>query len=377
MGDALTAALYPGEKLETILGWPTVYRFFASDDSKPLLVFVPGAAHNARIAYGVHTGGFQGDFLASWLVLKGYPFLALSYPLESAGEKNLMPPTAPGFRIHDWGRQAAETTKRIVNEHNLSGNVILLGWSMGGKILEPFTAAAKDLGLTVKLFISLAATPGIYGLRGTPPPVERTEAGYATYSGILDRMLHSLHEQNLSSANPSVSVIPDDMYLSDYFGHTPIGLTSWGFRYSEHDDGEGNFVADEWEAIEDSRADNFGELPFITAIHGFSPLDIRHVVADKATWGLMLTYKLLADIGRSDLDLEGGYLMMDDNWTKLIGLVHSAPSRMTSCVHGNHFFFLGERGAKETADVIDSQIQYAEDFKAEFTELLGRLKRTR
>lgn len=364
--------IYDGEKLEIISGSPTLYKYFPADPSNPLLVFVPGAVHNARISYGCHNGASPENFLSTWIKAKRYPFLALSYPTESLGDGELMPPTSPGFRVTDWGRQAAEITQRIVLEHNLPGRIVLLGWSMGGKILEPFTTAAKGLNLSVELFISLASTPGIYGLRGKVPLMEQTKAGYVAYKGIIDRMVRTIHEQSLSGSS-SGDIIPDDVYLRDYLGYTPVGLTSWGFRFS-YQNGVASLIKDEWEVVEDSRADNFGNLPFMTAIYGSSPEDLRHTVADKATWGLMLTYKLLADIERYKAEAGPGQLVNDDNWIKLLALVHSAPDEMSNIIDGTHLFFLGDRGARTTADLIELHIRRAKNFQDKFLSLLHRLK---
>src|SRR3979411_840362 len=45
----------------------------------PLVVFLPGAAHVGRVAYG-HNGARPEDFLDFWLAQVGYGLLALSYP---------------------------------------------------------------------------------------------------------------------------------------------------------------------------------------------------------------------------------------------------------------------------------------------------------
>jgi hypothetical protein len=359
MSQDKQGALYAGEQLRNILGWPTLFNFLPAISSKPLVVFIPGGAHNARVVYGGHPGYRKEDFLAYWLNQMGFGVLALSYPVESTPE--IIPAVAPGFRIQDWGKQAAKTTKRVVEDYRLSGHVILLAWSMGGKILEPFTTAATNYGLSVDLFISLAATPGLQGLRGRTPQIARTAANYATYVGMFEAYLAQLHEQN--DLNGSRDIIDDDIYLHDYFGHTPICLTAWGLKYSD----QGDFIEDKWDAPEDSRADNFGQFPIMAAIHGTSLLDIRHVLADKATWGLMLTYKLLADVKQAGL---ATFNEEPQRLHRLIDLVHSAPEQMTIPVDGNHFFFVGEKGARETADAIGSLMQRAEVFEATFKALL-------
>lgn len=324
------------------------------------MVFIPGAAHNARIVYGGHSRSRKEDFLACWLNRLGLGLLALSYPLENTPA--IMPAVAPGYRIEDWGRQAAETTKKVVDEHHLLGKVILLSWSMGGKILEPFCTAAKGHGLSVELFISLAATPGLHGLRPFPPQVTRSPAGYSICGGMQKSFIAQIAEQR--ALNESASIISDELYLRDYFGHTPIGLTGWGFKYN----GPGPLVEDKWGAVEDSHADNFAALPLIATIYGTSPMDLRHVLADKATWGLMLTYKLLEDVSRShSATIKGD----PTRWKKIMDIVHSAPDKMSASVEGNHFFFVGKQGARETADAIMNLIEKSKAFVEEFSALLA------
>jgi hypothetical protein len=51
-----------------------------------------------------------------------------------------------------------------IRNYGLAKEVVLVVWSMGGRLLEPFSMRAASLGIQVKLAISLAATPGIFGL---------------------------------------------------------------------------------------------------------------------------------------------------------------------------------------------------------------------
>ena len=68
---AIAQQLYEDEQSVELAGFPAVTYFRAGDAAKPLIVFVPGAHHAARIAYGGHKGGRSEDFLAHWLKEKG------------------------------------------------------------------------------------------------------------------------------------------------------------------------------------------------------------------------------------------------------------------------------------------------------------------
>ena len=116
------ALLYEGERLESVAGITTLFKYLPSTleaevkgKQKPLIVFIPGAAHLARIAYGGHSGYRPEDFLAYWLNKEGFDVLAVSYPLET--QPAIVPPEYPDFRIPTWGEQAAKTARLIVDEH--------------------------------------------------------------------------------------------------------------------------------------------------------------------------------------------------------------------------------------------------------------------
>lgn len=63
---ALNQSLYPNEKLLTVNGFQSLVYFKKGDKNKPLIIFVPGNAHLARIGYG-YSESEPKDFLAYWL----------------------------------------------------------------------------------------------------------------------------------------------------------------------------------------------------------------------------------------------------------------------------------------------------------------------
>lgn len=304
-------------------------------------MFIPGAAHLARVAYGGHDGHRPWDFLSYWLNHAGHDFLGISYPLETTPP--IVEPSFPSFSIPQWGQTAAEMTQRVARENRLGCDVILLGWSMGGKVLKPFMRSAVQLGLEVKLFISLAATPGgITGLRAYPAQVRPSETGYAQTPGMVQSFVRQLHDQE--SLNDSTTIIDPDTYSREYLGNTPVRLTTWGLTYESRD----GFISDEWEGIRDGgpQTEDYQIYPWIGIIHPTSTSDFRHTLADPAVWGMALTNKLVSGIpfGRFSSDSEG--------WDRLKELINSAPGQMTKSVEGGHLFFVGAKGAKKTTDAI-------------------------
>lgn len=352
--------LYAGEQLDLVAGFPTLYTFFPADPRKPLIVFIPGNGHNARISYGGHQGYSQKDFLAYWLNRHGHGLLAISYPLES--EPEIMPPTAPHFRIRDWGRQAAEVTQKVIERHKLCSQVVLAVWSMAGKIIIPYAVVAKSLGIDVTLFVSLAATPGIHGTRPPPQGIDNTAAGYATAPSMFSSFLRQMEEQSKRSAKGE-SIIPDDIYIREYCGFAPVSLAAWKHRYDRDTQ---SFIQDDWTSTEDAAVDQVQHCPMIVALTGTSPLDARHVITDQATWSFMLTRKLMHMIDARD----PRKIAEIGNWDKLIDMVHSVPAHISYSIPGNHFFFLGEIGARKTAEVIVKHLEKAQRFRREFEELL-------
>ncbi|EED18667.1 thioesterase domain protein [Talaromyces stipitatus ATCC 10500] len=344
--------LYAGEQLEQAAGFPTLYNYFPADPEKQLIVFIPGSGHNARVAYGAHRGYQQKDFLAYWLNSHGHGLLAISYPIESDPE--LIPATAPHFRIRDWGKQAAEVTHKIIEQHGLFKEVVLVAWSMGGRIVVPYCAHAHSLGIDVALFASLAATPGVHGSR--PPPAEMSSTTAGSFALQVE-------EQN-QKFNNGRAIFSEGVYPREYCGYTPVSLTGWGYRY---DNESRKLVVDRWISTEDAAVDQFEHWPMLVALTGTSSLDARHVITDQATWSYMLTRKLMHMIEAHDVKK----IAENGNWGKLIEMVHSLPSQISYSIPGNHFFFVGEPGARTTAAFIVEHLEKAKKFKQEFQALLN------
>jgi len=252
----------------------------------------------------------------------------------------------------------------VIGEENLSKHVVYLAWSLSGKTMEPFTKEARNLGLTVDLCVSLAATPALTVLRGSLPHFERTEVGYSTSPKVFSHFMDHIREQN--SLNDGRAIIDEKSYTSDYLGGTPDGLRAWGLRY---DPTTKSFVEDQTAA----GRPEFGALPVIACISGTSPLDLRHAIADKATWGFMLTYKLLADINGLSRSVSASSSLDTAVWQQLLSLVHSAPELLSVSVPGNHFFFVGESGARVTAETVVGMIRKAKALQAEMSGLLNKL----
>jgi hypothetical protein len=381
--------LYEGERLEEIAGYPTLYRYLPAsrradagsgahaDGRRPLMVFIPGAAHLARIAYGGHAGYNARDFLATWLNEAGYDVLGISYPLEMYDARaEVMPPHFPDFGIPAWGEQAARTTRKVMDEHGLGNEVVVLGWSMGGRILKPFVTFAQTCGLDIKLFVAIAGTPaGIMGVRAVTPKIHRTAAGYGACAVFEKSFVQQIRETQEREGLGKPAIFESDVFFREYFGHTPVRLGSWGLTYCEADDeriDSSGFVADEWDSLRDGgpSGQDYNIYPFVGAIRPTSASDVRHVLTDSATWGLILTLKLTADLTK----VLSSRTPENEDYHRLLNLVYSAPTEMIETVTGNHFFFIGETGARRTANAIVQLLSKMEKIQKEMAVLLARLK---
>ncbi|KAJ5375905.1 hypothetical protein N7509_012791 [Penicillium cosmopolitanum] len=358
--------LYPGETLETIGGFPTIchYQSPTAEDtnSRPLIVCIPGGVHLARIFYGGHHKYRKEDFLTHWLNKAGFGVLSLSYPLDT--NPPVMPATGSEFRIADWGRQAALSAQSCIDRHSLpTRSVVLVSWSMGGRMIVQFNIACKKLGLDVQQYISLAATPGISGIRSLQD-MTCSAAGYFDIASRIGAFCKQLDA--VDKANNERSIIPREIYLREYVGGTPINLIGLRLKY----DGQGSFVQDEVTHEEDSRVFDIENTPYPSALYPTSSLDSGHSLTDKATWGFLLTYKLESMFEKKHLkDIEG-----TQKWDKLRALFHEAPSRMSREISGNHFFFVGENGARETADKIGALLAEGVTLQSELTSILSSAK---
>ncbi|KAF8206438.1 thioesterase domain protein [Mycena galopus ATCC 62051] len=363
----VTGSLFAGEIVDTVAGHPCLYKYSPStsqSQDRPLVVFIPGGFHLARVFYGGHEGSRKEDFLAHWLNGAGFDVLAISYPLETQPEL-IMPAVCPGFRIGDWGRQAAEVTKRVVEAHQLPGKqIVLAAWSMGGRVVVPFTKAAEALGLRVELFVALAATPGLAGvLRGDiGSMVHCSKAGYAASPAFTKGFYAHVRAQGALNHK---EIIPEATYVREYYGNTPISLLGYTLK---HDREGGRFVDDGGLSIGDSEGSEFARFPWIATVCPDSEDDTRHALADKAAWGFIFTMKLAGMV--EDAKSKGGPL--GDSWERVAALVAAIPERLATRIEGNHFFFVGEQGARETAKAIASHWETLQILRSEVMSLLER-----
>ena len=167
--------------------------------------------------------------------------------------------------------------------------------------------------------------------------------------------------------------LDDNVYVREYLGNVPVYLTAGGFRVKNdnNDDSKEAPVPDEWEGFRDAGPTNedLRGYPFIGIVRPTSPSDLLHTLTDAATWGMVLTHKLVADIQASP---NKGYQDHPEVWQQLSQLVYAAPEQMTVSIPGNHFFFVGEKGARETAQATTRLMERMENIQSQMDGLLQK-----
>lgn len=82
---------------------------------------------------------------------------------------------------------------------------------------------------------------------------------------------------------------------------------------------------------------------------------------DPASWNYLraeMVYKQY--LSQQDLTA-----LSPEKWNALTTLIHSLPAQLTMTVHGNHFFFVGEKGARETVEDVEVLIGRVNEIKSQ------------
>ncbi len=349
--------LYPGEEAVEAAGFPAIAYFAAGEPTQPLVVFVPGAHHAARVAYGGHEGHDPQDFLATHLVERGYNLLAVSYPIDL--EDGGLETVHPEFMIRDWGAQVVELAGRTLDEHDLDGPVIVAGWSMAGKSAQAIQASADAAELDLSFFASLAATPALPGLIAVTREYPMLESGYADRRDDFEGWYRQMAAMGEAQGS---QIVPEDVFRTQYQGDIPINLQGYGQQYRD-----GAYEMDRLAAMADANPFAFDAFPLVGIIVPTLSADARHALTDTAAWGIYNANTLYKRYAGS-VDLAG---LSEENWTGLVDLAEGLDDRLSTRVEGNHFFFMGEPGAAATAEAIAQLDEEVRAVKQDAGELLG------
>jgi hypothetical protein len=331
--------MYPGESIIEVGGYPALVRFEPGRAGSSLVVFITGGGVLARIAYG-HPGGRACDFLAYWLHQEGFASLALSYPMGNA----VFDRAYPDFSVVDWGEQSAEIIALHVKAHELPRRVIVMGWSMAGRIVEPITAALHQRDIEVELFVAMAAATPLPNLLPALSAMRPAASGLASVAGAYaEVLLANLQEQSRDAGH----VILDPVIFSTQFmGDYPVRLSASAMRYNN-----GTFIPDPLGDQHQTGAWRYSALPPLALMTHEAKLDARHALMDRATWGFYITQSLSE--ARVFAQATSPSVLAPAKWTRINDLIHAAPARLTMIMPGNHMFFVGEKGARSTVAALE------------------------
>lgn len=359
MAEEASAPLFPGEVAVEAAGRPAITKFVKGDPDKALIVFIPGSNHLARIAYGGHPGGRAEDFLAYWVQKNGYNFLGISYPLDV--KSGVFPKPQPDFTVRDWGRQAMELARRTVDENQLKGRVIVVGWSMGGKIAQSAYAAAKEQKLDFDFYLSFAATPAIPGVVNPDRTFEMLPSGYASRRKDQSNWFSQVQTDSKIAGH---EIIPQEIYYNDYIGDGSINVEGYKLRYRD-----GTFAGDLMEGTQDNGAFALEDFPLVAMVLNDSPEDARHNVTDLANWSFYNANTIFNRYIAGNKVKPGA--LPPEKWRGVIELTRTSPELLSVSVPGNHFFFLGEAGARQTAQAIVTLEQKVHAFRDNLSGMIG------
>lgn len=351
---------FPGEALTNHRAVAAMSYFRAGSPDRPLVVFLPGGGHLARIAYG-HPAAEPRDFLDFWLERKGCGLLGLSYPTDHAAIRS----ARSDLTIREWAGWVASSIAKALDAAPAS-HVIVAMWSMAGRSVRAVNKAIIDNGPVRSFFISLAATPPLPGLiplmEGGEP---LTEDGWWA---LMPRAGHSKHifvegfEAALADqsdiARRDILSVAD--YHANYLCNTPIMLRGTAQRIID-----GRVMWSEEEAIDDMGATQFGTFPLTAAIVPTHFSDAMHVLGDRTAWTHFNIQRLIHDVsGRSDFGSQ------KQQWRDIRALADRLHGQLSADIAGGHFFFLGETGARETVRLILSLSVALQNVMAEIAAIL-------
>lgn len=338
-----TTAMYPGESMLAVAGYPALVKFSKGDATKPLVIFIPGNNSLGRISYG-YPGGNPKDFLAYWLNQAGYSFLSISYPMDNPVYPN--PKNYAQLSVADYAKQVAAITQYYVNTYHLANKIIVLMWSGGGRAAVNINQEMKKSNLNLDFGVSLAATPPLGGVSGINHPSIAKKFPMDA-DGYLDDVLYKNLLQQISVENKlnGKIIIPENIYHSQFVGNSPVQFYNPFIKY----DGK-QLVVDESGMKANQYYQNYAEYPIVTSIVGDNQIDSLHSILGVSAWNFINQQSLYL----RNLNLQYTNLSASQ-WQNLQATMSSIPSEFTRFVTGSHFFFIGEKGAKATVKALQSE----------------------
>ena len=317
-------------------------------DQAPLVVFLPGAIHSARIGYG-HDGCAPTDFLGHWITEAGHPFMAISYPVQ---------PRDRIFRTLDADlglRTVVEAAGEVIADHvasaGLPGEVIVVAWSALGNAAPGLNRALARRGVHLSTFVALASTPPLPNLiLGSLDAAEGLLGAAEAFDsdGLLRhaalRSDDFLAEIEIINATAGRSVLSLDDYRDHYLGDMALHV----FPGLEARRVDGRLQVDHAAPLAESIGAQWADYPICASIGPTSPTDARHVITDRANWAMVtanvLQWAHVAPAAPRELAPRA--------WERVRRVCDWFGSELHRTLPGGHFLFVGESGARATAEAV-------------------------
>ena len=347
----LKKAPFETEHLVETSTCPVLIHARIGDSRKTPIVFLPGGGHLGRVAYG-HPGSDAEDFLDHWLARCGRGLIAVSYPNDLLFED-----PRPDLASQDWARAVAEA---VCTQIGAGSRIVLAGWSMGGKLVPTATAELRRVGIETACFVALAAMPPIPGLanlrRGGETLTEKGlwdldveiadgERRVAMWRNELSQILSAKGGQPISTGE----------YLEHYLCNPPINLRGEIERY-----GHGAVVQAAGEMLRDLDPFAYANYPLCACIAPTDAADARHALTSASLWTGFSAQSLYCRLQRETGGSDRLRNAQSKEWLALRALFSKLHDRLSGEVPGGHFFFIGQDGARQTADQIDALAQTAD-----------------
>jgi pimeloyl-ACP methyl ester carboxylesterase len=353
-------ALFADERIETGAGFPALAMFRRGASDKPLALCIPGGGHLARIYYG-HPQARREDFLLAHLVKSGFSTLALSYPTSHPALKTPI----PGMTIRQWAESSAAIAASYLAREKLPARVIVVGWSLGGRIARDIALAFRALKIELELFVGLSAAPPMPGFGSLQrSALVLTREGLRDDSSAQSPIFRSREAALavIDRINGRV-VIEREAYARSYVADSPINFRGEAERYSER-----GLIQDIATAIDDQGTFDFASYPLCGVIAAGGQPDARHAVTSAAAWGMLNTQALYFQRIKPVLDARE---LDARKWMAVRELMEGLIRRLSRHVDGSHFFFVGEVGAAAVARHIQDLVAESAAIRRELSALLA------
>ncbi|NTE65126.1 alpha/beta hydrolase [Agrobacterium tumefaciens] len=341
-------ALCIGERIRNAAGHPALTYFRQGSPDKPLVVFLPGGGHLARVSYG-HPDLRADDFLDHWLALEGFSLLAISYPSDHPVYDRVY----PAMTLADWAKVAAGITKQVIDENGLGPNVLLLGWSMAGYVVRRFNEAAIAEGLEVEAFFSLAATPPLFLNTDIEAGFRLSLESLREMRGPSQWIDLAIAEQAAINGRP---VFDHARYESMFRVNHPLNINGGQKRWRN-----GQIVIDVAAAVEDLGSFDYQFYPITACLVPQSANDIRHAFTDAASWNFLNVQSVLRRWVSPEVQANPQKLAT--LWRHLSSVSNDL-QKLTTSIPGGHLFFTGEIGARATAKSIAPLLTQIQQLRA-------------